>query len=84
MQTALRRRQRKDGRPTGESQPVVPLLAGAGGDGGATLRCSFAPTRDVLFVVLPRELLVFDLELGRPVVAASLPKASAGSAGILN
>lgn len=48
----------------------------AGGDAKAppsTLQASFAVTRDLLFVMLSRELLVFDLELGHPAASIPLP-----------
>jgi hypothetical protein len=48
-----------------------------GGGGGGTLQALFAVTRGLLVLLLPRELLLFDLELGAPAastaLAASLP-----------
>jgi hypothetical protein len=40
-----------------------------------SLQARFAPARDLLYVLLPRELLVFDLELGVPVASTALPAA---------
>ena len=39
---------------------------------GGSLACAFSGVRDILFVVLDREIIVFDLELGRPVVSTPL------------
>ncbi|KAL3161421.1 hypothetical protein ABBQ32_010311 [Trebouxia sp. C0010 RCD-2024] len=40
---------------------------------GDTLRCCFSTTRDLLYVLLPREVVVFDLEFGQPAASSSLP-----------
>ncbi|KAA6419923.1 MAG: hypothetical protein FRX49_10113 [Trebouxia sp. A1-2] len=40
---------------------------------GDTLRCCFSATRDLLYVLLPREVVVFDLEFGQPAASSSLP-----------
>lgn len=38
-----------------------------------SLQARFCASRDLLVVLLPRELLVFDLDLGQPVSANALP-----------
>lgn len=40
--------------------------AGGGAGGGSPLAVAFCAARDLLFVLLPRELLVLDTELGVP------------------
>ena len=40
-----------------------------------TLQATFALSHDLLFVLMPRELLVFDLEIGAPISTTPLPKA---------
>ncbi len=37
-----------------------------------TLQARFCATRDLLVVLLPKELLIFDLELGQPAASSSL------------
>lgn len=38
-----------------------------------TLKCALPGTRDILLLLLQRELIAFDLEYGQPVASASLP-----------
>ncbi|KAK9829709.1 hypothetical protein WJX72_007460 [[Myrmecia] bisecta] len=40
-----------------------------------TLRCCFSTTRDLLYVMLPREVVVFDLEFGQPAASTTLQSA---------
>lgn len=56
--------------------------AGAAG-GAATFQARFSATRDLLFVLMARELLVFDLELGVPASSRSLPQSKAAFAALL-
>jgi hypothetical protein len=72
---------------------VQPAAGGAererGGGGGGErapalrLQARFAATRDLLVVLLPRELLVFDLELGQPAASSALPPARPPFSGLL-
>ncbi len=42
------------------------------GAAAPTLQAAFSATRDLLFVLLARELVVFDLELGQPACNKTL------------
>lgn len=44
---------------------------------GGTLRCAFSETQDLLFLLLQRELIVFDLEYGQPAASSPLPASRA-------
>ncbi|KAK9845287.1 hypothetical protein WJX81_002462 [Elliptochloris bilobata] len=41
---------------------------------GDAFRAAFSCTRDLLFVLMPREVIVFDLEFGQPAASTPLPK----------
>lgn len=64
----------KDGRPASSS---------ASTSTSTTFVARFAPTRELLFVLLARELVVFDLELGVPAASRALPSGKAPFAALL-
>ncbi|CAI5534773.1 unnamed protein product [Closterium sp. Naga37s-1] len=63
-------------------QLPLPELAGGGGGptgaGSQVVACAFAPhTRDLLYAVLPRDIVCFDLHFGCAVASSSLPRSVA-------
>ncbi|KAL4425017.1 hypothetical protein ABPG77_001795 [Micractinium sp. CCAP 211/92] len=44
---------------------------------GGTLRCAFSGTQDLLFLLLQREIIVFDLEYGQPAASTPVPASRA-------
>ncbi|KAI3424707.1 hypothetical protein D9Q98_008096 [Chlorella vulgaris] len=55
-----------------QQQYQVDLGGGTGGGTGGTLRCAFSRTQDLLFLLLQREIIVFDLEYGQPAASTQL------------
>lgn len=43
---------------------------------GQSLACRFTGVPDLLLLVLPRELMLFDVEFGRPAASSALPRAA--------
>ncbi|CAI5997143.1 unnamed protein product [Closterium sp. NIES-65] len=51
---------------------------GGGGGGASVVACAFAPhTRDLLYAVLPRDIVCFDLHFGCAVASSSVPRSVA-------
>ena len=57
--------------------------SGSGANAPPIFQAAFTASRDLLFVLLARELLIFDLELGVPAATRNLPSSRPAFSGLL-
>ena len=65
------------------NQHLPPRPDKDGRQAALTLQARFCASRDLLVVLLRREILIFDLELGHPAASSPLPAGRPAFAGLL-